>query len=60
MAFYLTTYVDDKCGNKWLEKAEENWQRERQKLIRQTKEASQRARQRKSEVHEPQKGRRRK
>lgn len=60
MAFYLTTYVDDGCGNKWLEKAEENWQRERQKLIRQTKEASQRARQHKSEVHEPQKGRRRK
>ena len=60
MAFYLTTYVDDKCGNKWMEKAEENWQRERKKLIRQTKEVSQRARQRKSEVHEPQKGRRRK
>lgn len=56
----LTRYDDDHEGNKWLEKAEEGWQRARQKLIRQTKEASQRARQHKSEVHEPQKGRRRK
>ena len=62
MAFYLTTYVDDKCGNKWLFEAEKNWQRARKKHIQAIITSQRKAREAR-EAHEtckPKKGKRRK